>query len=142
MENNTLNKDDFKFVLQDTNRLYFGRELSYQEMMDREDVPFKWKAIIGTYISKDAELLLKMSEHIVDIDKSTFSYKIFEQLKLEIKYFYKDEAKNIFGKTKIKYVHTSCKISDIDKIREKLKNGEYTIEEISISKLALMVISI
>ena len=39
---NNFDQDDFKYVLQDTNCVYFGRELTYAEMMDREDVPFKF----------------------------------------------------------------------------------------------------
>ena len=49
MENN----DDFKYVIQDTGHVYFGKELTYQEILDKEDVPFKFKAIISAYVSKD-----------------------------------------------------------------------------------------
>lgn len=141
------NNDDFKYILQDTGHVYFGKELSYQEMMDMEEVPFKFKAIIGNYISKDVDLEESIINHIMNIDEASFSYKIFEQLKTEIKYFYKLETKSLFGKTKVKWVHDTCKI---DKFKEtkrayyegKPSNGELMIEEIAISKLALMMISI
>lgn len=50
------NNDDFKYVLQDTNTIYFGRELTYAEMMDREDVPFKFKAVLSAHIARDTDL--------------------------------------------------------------------------------------
>ncbi len=45
-----MQNDDFKYVIQDTGCVYFGRELTYTEMMAREDVPFKFKAIINGHI--------------------------------------------------------------------------------------------
>lgn len=61
---NNFDQDDFKYVLQDTNCVYFGRELTYAEMMDREDVPFKYKAVLSVHIARDTDLNIKMAEHI------------------------------------------------------------------------------
>lgn len=139
MENN----NDFKYILQDTSHVFFGKELSYAEMAERDDVPFKFKAIIMTYFSKDTELEYKMSEHLMNIDKESFSYKIYEQLKLQIKLFYMEEKKGFAGKIKTKWVHKSCSLDEFCNVyRDKINNGEVTIEEMSISKLALMMISI
>lgn len=136
------NKDDFKYILQDTGHIYFGKELSYNEMMDLEEVPFKFKAIIGTYIAKDISLEETMQNHLIAIDDKSFSYKIFEQLKLEVKYFYKEESKSVFGKTKESFVHKTVKLSHLIDLKDKFISGEYIVSEISISKLGLMMISI
>lgn len=136
------NNDDFKYVLQDTGHVFFGKELSYQEMMDKEDVPFKWKAIIGTYISKDVDLETTMLVHLQTIDESSFSFKIFEQLKLEIKYCYQEEKKSLWGKNKETWVHKTCSIKKIAELKEAIHSQNVIVEEIAISKLALMVISI
>ena len=136
------NKDDFKYVIQDTSHVYFGKELTYDEMMEKDDVPFKFKAIISNYFLKDVDGNIKMADHLLTCDEKTFSYKIFNQLKIEIKYFYKEESKGLFGKTKEKFLHKTCKASELKNIIEKFENGEALVEEISISKLALMMISI
>ena len=81
MENN----NDFKYVIQDTGHLYFGKELTYQEIMDREDVPFKFKAIVSTYVVKDTPLDVKITEHVLKVSRDAFSYRIFEQLKMDLK---------------------------------------------------------
>ena len=33
-------EDDFKYIIQDTNCIYFGKELTYNEMMKRDDLQF------------------------------------------------------------------------------------------------------
>lgn len=84
-----IQSNDFKYVIQDTNCVYFGRELTYTEIMDREDVPFKFKAVINVHIAREIDLNKKMAEHILEISKSAFSYRIFERLKLTIRVCYK-----------------------------------------------------
>ena len=83
MENN----DDFKYVIQDTGHVYFGKELTYQEIRDKEDVPFKFKAIISAYVSKDTTVDVKLTDHIMTVHKDAFSYRIFQQLKMQIRFF-------------------------------------------------------
>ena len=47
-----IQNNDFKYVIQDTNCVYFGKELTYAEIMDKEDVPFKFKAVISAHIAR------------------------------------------------------------------------------------------
>lgn len=135
--------DDFKYILQDTGHVYIGKELTYEELAEKEDVPFKLKAIIKAHIVKDTSLDRKLSEHILYIDKEQFSYQIFEQLKMQIRLFYKEEKKGFGGKMKEKWIHKTCTLDVFCKeYREAVTSNKAIIEDISISKLALMTISI
>lgn len=135
--------NDFKYVLQDTGCIYFGRELTYAEMMDKEDVPFKFKAVISTYIVKDTGLDSRMTDHILRITQEEFSYRIFEQLKLTIRICYKEQKKGIRGKVKDKWIHKAYPLRQFGSLYcDKVKEGSVMIEDVSISKLALMTISI
>lgn len=137
MENNT---DDFKYVLQDMGHLYIGKQLTYNEIIQREDVPFKLKAIIQSYILKDTDLEQKMSQHILYISKEDFSYQIYEQLKLQIRIFYKEVSNK---SKKEKWIHKTCKLDEFCKeYKAEIIAGRIMIEDMSISKLALMTISI
>ncbi|GFI23384.1 hypothetical protein IMSAGC011_02172 [Lachnospiraceae bacterium] len=137
------NSNDFKYIIQDTNCVYFGRELTYAEMMDREDVPFKLKAIISAHIARETDLNIKMTDHILAISKSAFSYRIFEQLKLTVRVCYKVSRKGFGGKTKEKWVHKSCLIGQFcQEYRDNIMQNEMFIEDLSVSKLALMAIGI
>lgn len=138
-----MQNDDFKYVIQDTGSVYFGRELSYTEMMARDDVPFKFKAIINGHIAKDTDLDLKISMHLLEMDTQSFTYRIFEQLKLAVRVCYKTRKRSITGRQTDRWVHKVCPVKQFcAQYRDKVKAHQAVIEEISISKLALMVINI
>ena len=135
--------NDFKYLIQDTGHVFFGKELTYAEMMDSEDVPFKFKAIVSSYFSKDAELSDRIVDHLMKITKDEFSYRIYDQLKLQVRFFYKEEKNGFFGKKKQRWVHKTCKMPEfLQDYKEMVEKGEATVEDLSISKLALMAIGI
>ena len=130
----TQNKDDFKYVIQDMGSVYFGRELTYSEMMDMDDVPFKFKAVISAHIAKDTSLDTRMTDHILSI---------FEQLKLTVRICYREQKRCMGGRIKERWVHASCQIGQFcGDYRGRVNEGSVMIEDISISKLALMALSI
>lgn len=138
-----MNSDDFKYIIQDTGSIYFGKELTYTEMMEREDVPFKFKAIINIHIARDTDLNIKMSDHILELDTESFTYRILEQLKLMVRVCYKEEKRSFMGRKKEKWVHKTCSVKQFcAEYRDKVKAQEMMLEDISISKLALMVINV
>ncbi|MCI9033082.1 MAG: hypothetical protein HFJ08_03325 [Lachnospiraceae bacterium] len=137
------NNDDFKYIIQDINTIYIGKELSYAEMLDRADVPFKLKAIISAYFAKETDLNRKLIEHLLDVSKEEFSYRIFEQLKLTVRVFYLVKKNGFGGRQKEKWVHKAYSFSEFYVgQREAVKAKTVQVEDIAISKLALMMISI
>ena len=139
MENN----DDFKYVIQDTGHVYLGKELTYQEILDKEDAPFKFKAIISAYVLKDTTVDVKLTDHIMTVQPDAFSYRIFQQLKMQIRFFYSVDKKSLSGKIKKKWIHKVCSFDEFQKQYASLVMEEKAqIEDVSISKLALMAINI
>lgn len=138
-----MKNDDFKYIIQDTNCVYFGKELTYAEMLEKDEVPFKFKAIISAYVSKDTDLNVKMTDHILNMSNNEFSMRIYEQLKTTIRVYYKTEKKGLGGRTKEKWVHKACSVKKFaQEYGDGIRNGDVAVEDISISKLALMAISI
>ena len=134
---------DFKYVIQDTNCVYFGKELTYAEMVDKDDVPFKFKAVISAHIARDTDLNRKMTDHILQISEEEFSYRIYEQLKLTVRVYYRTQKKGFGGKMKEKWIHKACSLRQFcNEYRGQVESGDMMIEDLSISKLALMVLSI
>ena len=143
MDTEGLGTQDFRYVIQDTNCVYFGKELTYAEMMDKDDVPFKFKAVISAHIARDTDLGRKMADHILQISDREFSYRIFEQLKLTVRVCYKIQKKSFGGKMKDKWVHKACSLRQFcSAYRSQVTDGNIMIEDFSISKLALMALSI
>ncbi len=138
-----MQNNDFKYVIQDTNCVYFGKELTYAEMMDKDDVPFKFKAVISAHIARDTDLNRKIADHILQMSDKEFSYRIYQQLKLTIRVCYKIQKKGFGGKTKDKWIHKAYSFRQFcDEYRAQVLKGDMMIEDFSISKLALMVLSI
>ncbi|MCD8039036.1 MAG: hypothetical protein LUE96_08130 [Lachnospiraceae bacterium] len=138
-----MQNDNFKYVIQDTGNVYFGRELTYTEILEREDAPFKFKSIITGHIAKDTDLNQKIYEHLITLDPDSFTYKIFEQLKLSVRVCYKKQKKGFGGRVKEKWVHEACPVKRFcGEYREQVKAQQMIIEDISISKLALMILNI
>ena len=139
----TQNKDDFKYVIQDMGSVYFGRELTYSEMMDMDDVPFKFKAVISAHIAKDTSLDTRMTDHILNMAEDAFCFRIFEQLKLTVRICYREQKRCMGGRIKERWVHASCQIGQFcGDYRGRVNEGSVMIEDISISKLALMALII
>ena len=112
-------------------------------MLDYEDIPFKFKAIINEYVQKDTDIEKSMVEHLLEISLDSFMFKVFVQLKLKVRICYLVQKKNITGKIKEKWEHKSCDIKQFCELyREEVKNEKMQVEDISISKLALMTFGV
>ncbi len=139
----TQHNNDFKYVIQDTGCVYFGRELTYAEMMELDDIPFKFKAVISAHIARDIDLNMKMTDHILQISEKEFSYRIFEQLRFTVRVCYMIQKKGFGGKMKEKWIHKAYSLKQFcSGYRGQVNSGQMMIEDFSISKLALMALSI
>ena len=72
---------DFKHILQDFGNYYIGARFTYREMMESEEMPFKWRAIIAHYFSKEVDLDTTMENHIFFLEETDFAYQTYKQLK-------------------------------------------------------------
>lgn len=132
---------DFKYILQDITHVFLGRELTYGDLLELEDTPFKLKAITNNYFLKDSLRDTKLIEHINQITKEEFSYQIYMQLKLRIKLNHKVNRKTIFGKDSSKHISVECGLEEyLTKYKDMIEAESAYVEELILSKLALMAI--
>ena len=134
------NDKDFKYVIQDASHLYLGARMSFREMLDWEDVPFKLKSIIHKYLVENGDDSIGFPQALQELSKDSFTYQVCKQLRMKVKvgiYLTKVNRKGIEER---KY---KSKIYSLDEylqlIREK---DELVTEEISVSKLALLAFSV
>ena len=137
--NNIVNEDDFKYYMQDIERYYFGARYNYQELLDNEMVPFKFKTIITKYLKDDVDYDTTLESHLYYLTEEGFDYKIYKQLKGRIRVSqYKNPDKKEKGfKEKI---YTCEQLSSIEP-EEKERLG-MIVRELIISKLALFAFSV
>ena len=137
--NNIVNEDDFKYYMQDIERYYFGARYNYQELLDNEMVPFKFKTIITKYLKDDVDYDTTLESHLYYMERDSFDYEVYKQLKARVRVvLYKDPSKREKGfKEKLLTLEQLVRI----KPEEKEQQG-MIVRELVLSKLALFAFSV
>lgn len=144
LETNTEYQDnDFKYIMQDFGSLYIGARFSYSELLGHEMATFKLKSIIEHYIMKDTQAVTTLESQLYYMTEEDFSYKTYMQLKTKVKACLYVEKKSLFGEKKMVYRNMTIPLDRFVKMNlaQKKKYG-VKIQEIAISKLALMAFSV
>ena len=141
--------DDFKYVMLDTMKIYFGASYTYDEMLKDEHVPFKFQAIIMQYFKKEEEGSTTLAEHFYKLQPESMGYMTFSQLKPKIKFTIIDGRKDSKGRLHNRNEVLSLKdfVRVMEEFKQEVKNGNLNedrlfIQEIAISKMALMGFSV
>lgn len=134
---------DFKYVVQDVSALYIGAKFTYGEMIEDENVPFKLKTVIQKDILNEIDSEVSLESHFYYMEPVGFIYQLYKQLGVKLKVHEIVEKKKLFGKAKQEY---AAKVYSLENfvgltLEEKKKRG-VVISEITISKLALMGLSL
>ena len=133
---------DFKYVLQDFGNLYIGARFTYGEMLENEDIPFKWKAVVRHYLLKEVDPATTMENHIFFMTKKDFSYETLRELKAKFKmsvWIPPDEKRHKTGH----YESREYKIEEIvtsDELHRQMDS--IVVEELHLTKLALMTFAV
>lgn len=142
MEFNKKVYEDYKYVLQDAGSLSLGAKYSYRELL-QEDVPFKFKVIAERYLSKDLDPATTLESQIYYLTEEGFVYECFRQLKTKVKFSVRKNKKGLFGKERKIYGTQVVPLKDfVEKSAAWKKEQEVLIQEIVVSKLALMTFSV
>lgn len=135
--------NDYKYVMHDMTNIYIGAKYTYDEIMDNDDVPFKFKTILSRYILKEVAGNTTLENHIFYMKKEDMSYMIYKQMKAKFKLnVFKEDG---HGKGQPGYVQREYKIQDIvegkDSIELHEKMNQIFVEELHITSLGLMAVS-
>lgn len=129
-----MNENDFKYVLQDFSGITLGARYSYQEIMENERVPFKLQSIVERYILPHiTDPSIEIGRHVLSLSKEDPCYRIYENLKLRVKYF-EPREKGGFQEKKEK-LEGFLEVAGVWK-------EDYMIQEITFSNLAVMAFHI
>lgn len=138
-----LQDNDFKYVMIDAGNIYLGARFSYEELLEQEMVPFKLKAVIRQYFLKETAPDTTLESQFYYLEKDTFLYETFCQLKIKVKVNVQAEKKSLFGKTGYKYVEKVLNLKELtDMNLAKKKASGMIVREIIISKLGLLTFSV
>ena len=131
--------EDYKYCMQDTGRLYVGSKYTMGELLEAEDILFKFRMIVERYILPESDLEDTLETHLYYLEKGKFLVQTYKHMKARIKVNIIEEKKNLLGKKKKEYVTRNLTIDELVEmpVEEKERKG-LVIQELSVSKLALM----
>lgn len=126
---------DYKHVVQDVTNIYIGGKLSYGEMLDLDEIPFKFKVILSHYILKEIARETTIENHIFFMKKDDMSYMIYKKLKARFRLY-------VFDENKQSYVGREYRIEDIvdDEYLHENMNTIF-VEEMHLYKINLLAVS-
>lgn len=130
--------EDFKYSMQDVNRVYVGCKYSFEELLNDDDLLFKFRLIVERYILPEADPEDTLETHLYYLEPESFVVKLYNRIKARVKVIVIEEKKSLFGKVKKQYVTKLLTVGELVDIppAEKERQG-MVIQELSVSKLAL-----
>lgn len=142
MGGNQNSYEAFEYVMHDISHVYIGAQLSYRDLMNHDDVPFKLRVILSHYMLKEVAEETTISDHIFFIEKNSLSYLAYKQMKARFKLSVWCEPD---GRKRKKAGYES-RLYTIDEILEDEKlrrNKDITVvEEFTFKKFALAAVSV
>ncbi len=141
--------EDYKYSMQDTARLYVGSKYTFRELLDEEEISFKFRLIMERYILPEADMEDTLETHLYYLVPDSFLVKIYKQMKARVKVNVIEDRKPLFGgkqgkagsTPKKRYVTKQLLVEELAAIppAEKERQG-LVIQELSVSKLALVAL--
>lgn len=131
--------EDYKYSLQDVGRIYIGVKYTFAELLEEEDILFKFRLVVEKYIMDKADREDTLETHLYYLAPDSFLVKLYEQMKAQVKVNVIEEKRSVFGGSRKRYVTRQMGIRQLAAMNpaQKEKQG-LVIQELSVSKLALM----
>ena len=89
--------EDYKYSMQDVSRIYVGCKYTFGELLEEEEIPFKFRLIMERYILQEADPGDTLESHLYYLAPGSFPVKIYKQMKASIKVNLIEERKSLFG---------------------------------------------
>lgn len=131
--------EDNKYSMQDTGNLYVGTKYTLDEIINEEEIPFKFRLIVERYILPEADLRDTLETQLYYLESKSFLVKIYKQIKAKVKVNVLEEKRSLTGGRRMQYVTKLMTVEELAgmSVTEKKAKG-LVVQELKMSKLALM----
>ena len=131
--------EDGKYVMQDVGTLYVGTKYLFGEILENEEIPFKFRLLCERYLLPEADREDSLETHLYYLDSKSFLVKIFKQLRAKVKINILVEKKDRQGRVSKEYVTKNLTVEELTKLSPQEKEAQgVVIQELAVSKFALM----
>ena len=123
-----------KYIMQDVGTLYVGTKYTFEEILESEEIPFKFRLLCERYLLPEADREDTLETTLYYLDPKSFVVKILKQLKSKVKVNVLVEKKD-----KTEYTTKNLTIEELVAITATDKESQgMVIQELAVSKFALM----
>ena len=134
---------DYKYVIQDTGKLYVGAKYSLDEIAKEQEIPFKFRSIVMRCIMREMDKNTTFESLFYYMQPDGYLYEMFLQLRTKVKVTRLTKVKRLFGKVSYEHKEALYKLSELVALSPEQKKAlGMSIQEIQCSKLAIMTFSI
>ena len=134
---------DYKYIMNDLSKLYFGAALTYGEACEHDYMPFKMKAVYKSYF-KLADKDMTIAQHLMAITPDSLDYMAFQNMGAKVKLNVYSEVTDKKGNTRYEWIPEV--ILSIDEFVKEESYHEFPesiiITELIVAKLKLMTFSV
>ena len=131
--------EDGKYCMQDIGNLYIGSKYTFEEILEDEEIFFKFRLLVQRYLLPEADREDTLETHLYYLDDKSFLVKIYRQLKARVKISILEDRKHLNGKTVREYMTRTVPVEELVKMSVSQKEAAgVVIQELAVSKLALM----
>ena len=126
--------ENYKYSLQDTAKVCIGAKYTFAELLDQDEVAFKFRLIVERYIlaEKEVDPQDTLETHLYYLKPDSFLVKIYDRIKARVKINIIEEKKRIFGRGKKRYVTKELNIRELVAMTPEEKEAKgVVIQEIS-----------
>ena len=133
-----MTQDDFKYMMQDLYRLYFGVKCTYREILQNEDAYYKFKAVVRQYLIREVDEDTTIESHLYYLEKDSESFRAYRKMKTKVTCMVPDTRRPPKEDGKPYYRQEVFTVDDLVKVPAQTKERMgVIIQEIVVSKMGL-----
>ncbi len=130
--------NEFKYIMQDLYRLYFGIQCTYREILDSENTYYRFKAVCRQALITEVEEDTTLESHLYHMTPGQPEAEVYEQLGARIKVSIPSVRKGLFGREEKIYREEIWKITDLMQLSAHQKQFRgIVLSELQIPKIKL-----
>lgn len=130
--------NEFKYIMQDLYRLYFGVKTTYREILENEEAYYRFKALCRQYMIKQVDKDTTLESHLYHMASDSPEADIYRQIGARVKLSVPTIKKGLLGREQVIFKEEIWKIDDLVAVTPQEKERRMIVlSELQIPKVKL-----
>lgn len=134
--------EDYKYSMQDSNCLYVGAKYTFAEIMENEDILFKFRKVAAENLLNGSDKDDTLETFLYYLEPGDFRIQVLKQMRAKVRVNILKEKKSLFGKNgKKEYVTSFITVPELVAMSfDEKESVGLVVQELRINKLALLTV--